>query len=281
MTSLPATPALAALVEGHPEWEVWLSLLRVAREAMEAPAWRETAPAAPTHGDAGRPLVDGSALSVDARATAALTTELWRRAGQPPLPDRAAIPMLEAAVSEDTERLRALATDTGADEALLGVIASLAAMPLLHACRRAWHDRVSPDWTRGSCPVCGALATLAEARGLERALRLRCGRCGADWPAEVVRCVFCGTADHERLEALVADKAGDTRRVDACTICGGYLKTVATLTACPAADVTMLDLVTVDLDVAAMEHGFVRPVPPPHAEGVRITARRAGRWWRR
>ena len=31
-----------------------------------------------------------------------------------------------------------------------------------------------------------------ERRGLERACVLRCGRCGADWPWEWLRCVFCG-----------------------------------------------------------------------------------------
>src|SRR2546421_694409 len=84
--------------------------------------------------------------------------------------------------------------------------AALMAVPLLQACRAAWRARISEAWLDAACPVCGAWAAVVEARGLERRLRHRCGRCGADWAAEPVRCSFCDMRDHERLTTPVSDR---------------------------------------------------------------------------
>jgi FdhE protein len=87
------------------------------------------------------------------------------------------------------------------------------------------------------------------------------GRCGAVWAAQVLRCPFCGATEHTRLGTLVPE-AGDTRKADTCADCGAYIKTITTLAACPPADVRLLDAATVDLDVAALDHGFTRPSAP-------------------
>ena len=67
--------------------------------------------------------------------------------------------------------------------------------------------------------------------------------------------------DHAKLTTLVSERPGERGRVEACTACRGYVKTITTLTPCPPADVMLLDLDTVHLDVAAIEHGFQRPRP--------------------
>jgi FdhE protein len=125
--------------------------------------------------------------------------------------------------------------------------------------------------------VCGASAALVEARGLERRLRHRCGRCGADWAAEPLRCPFCGTRDHGKLTGLVSERAGERGRVEACGLCRGYLKTITTLTAAPPAEVALLDLETVHLDVAAVEHDFQRPPTRPRRVALRAGSRSRAR----
>ena len=282
MTPAAGASSVASVTASHPEWEPWLALFRAARAAMDDPVWIAAVPRHPAHVDTELPLISHARFEVDAVRAADSTAEVWRRADLPPVAQRETPAILEAAMCEDARRLAAIAASRGVDAALFATAAALAAMPLLHACRAAWEARVPEAWMRGSCPVCGGWAALAEARGLERALRLRCGRCGADWATAVVRCPFCGTTDHERLGTLVEHDATETRRVDTCSVCHGYMKTVATLSACPPAEVRMVDLATVDLDVAALRHGFARPTRAAHALEVQVVPGAARRgWWRR
>jgi FdhE protein len=180
-----------------------------------------------------------------------------------------ALAVVEAAIDHDAERLGSLAGAAGVEANALGAIAHLAAAPLLHQARRA-HERAGSEyWQPGYCPVCGAFPTLAEARGLERARRLRCARCGADWWTEWLRCSFCGNREHTTLGSLVPDRAGDSRRAETCEQCRAYVKTLTTLTAIPAAELGLEDLATVDLDLAALERGYRRPA----TSGARLAAR--------
>lgn len=273
MTHPTGDLTLASLRARHPEWEAWLALFGIARAATDDPRWMEAVPEAPAPEDADRPLIAGATFALDMDLAAALLGDLLDHAGAPAVSRHAVAATFEAAITEDTERLHALAADAGAEAARFATASALAVMPLLQACRQAWESRVASTAMAPACPICGAWATLAEARGLERRIRLRCGRCGADWGAQVLRCAFCGTTDHERLGTLVADGAGDTRKVDTCAVCLAYMKTLATLTACPPADVRLLDAATVDLDVAALSHEFTRPREAAARFGVSVRAR--------
>ena len=268
--------SIDALGRRHPEWNVWLAVHRVLRGAVHDPSWADAVPAAPAVDGATEPLVTRARFAVDERAAGRFIDALLGAAGASALGTEHATTMLEAAVTHDTARLAALALTAGVDEALLAAVAPLAASPLLQACARAWQARVCPQWESAACPVCAAWAAVMEARGVERVYRLRCGRCGTDWPAQPVRCPFCGEDDHTKLASLVSDRTGDLRRVEACTVCRGYVKSVTTLTACPAADVALLDLATVDLDVAALEQGYARPARSPFALESRVIAKPRG-----
>jgi len=159
----------------------------------------------------------------------------------------------------------------------------VAAMPLLQACARRWSSCVSAGWDHGYCPICGAWPALAEARGLERERRLRCTRCGGDWRTEWLRCPYCGNRDHLSLGALVSEATAETRKAETCAACRRYVKTVTTLTATPARDVSIQDLATVDLDVGALAHGYHAAQGLGHTVSVRVTEK--ARWpslaWRR
>ena len=261
---------VASLAAEHPEWQPWLAIFGVARAAVDDPAWKSAVPATAA-GDL--PLIDRATLTIDAPLASRFLGELLERAGLPRVNETAVPAIFEAAMAEDSDRLRTLAVDAGADAERFATAAALAVTPLLQRCREAWQDRVPAPYMDAACPICGAWATLAEARGLERRLRLRCGRCGAEWAAQVLRCAFCGTIAHEQLGTLVGETAGDTRKVDTCAACRGYMKTIATLTPSPPADVRLYDLATVDLDVAALSHGYARPprLAPPLS--VRVTPR--------
>jgi FdhE protein len=180
------------------------------------------------------------------------------------------LPAYEAAVCLDEERLAHLAKAADADPRALGALMQLATMPLLQACGRCLANQAPADWSYGYCPVCGGWPTLAEVRGLERTYRWRCGRCGGDWGLALLRCPYCGEADHRRLGFLVAEGESETCSVSTCMTCKGYVKSRMTLQATPTYAVVLEDLATVDWDVVALERGYTRPAQPGYRFGVRF-----------
>jgi FdhE protein len=184
-----------------------------------------------------------------------------------PLDSRA---FLEAAVNADGDRLEAMARSLDVDPDALAAVAALAVMPLLQALRRRFGPAVDTRWHEGHCPICGGWPHLAEQRGLERTRRLRCARCGGDWVQPGVRCPYCGAIGHEARAALVSEQDGEARKVETCSACRGYLKSVSTLRAWDGIEVALIDLATVDLDLVALEREYERPEPRRLEPGVQV-----------
>jgi FdhE protein len=284
------------------DWQPWLAVLDRVHLAARDPAWRLAVPEQPA-GDA-LPLLTDATLTLDPRRLRSWLRELFRvaAAGGGPAGTLAGAAradvaqhaeILEAGVRQDEERLASVARRLGADAGALSAVAAVAPVPLLRACAGRWNDRVPAAWHHGACPVCGAWPSLAEARGLERARRLRCGRCAADWPTPWLRCPYCATADHTRIGSLVLTRDGGpdaadglarvATSIETCQACRGYVKTVTTLAPTAVDELLLVDLATVELDVAAIEHGYARPHGPGHPLRTRvIVAERTGlaAWWR-
>jgi FdhE protein len=180
----------------------------------------------------------------------------------------------------DMTRIDAIADAAALPREPVRAVLPLAAYPWLERCGARCADR-GAEHAEAWCFVCGAWATLAEARGLEGARRLRCGRCGGDWSGQWLRCPFCGTDEHARLRGLVGATTGESRRADGCAACGAWVKTVTTLGASTVGELRLLDLATVELDVAALERGWTRPAGLGVRLDVRVVARERRRWWPR
>jgi FdhE protein len=190
--------------------------------------------------------------------------------------DAGALRLLEAVVQGDHAEIETLATEAGVDPGALKVVAELAALPLLHSCARLLSDRVPPSWAYGYCPICGGWPLLAELRGLGGARRLRCGRCGGDWQVQLLRCVYCGERDHERLGSLAPEQRRETLRLETCERCRQYVKSIATLQAIPPFELLLRDLETVELDVVALDRGYSRPEGNGFALEVRVVPQASG-----
>ena len=275
--SKAARKRIDALARDHAELAPWLRLLEEALAAMKDRAWSEPLSnlSAPSEGQA--PLLANLKIPVDGVAAQALARKLLSLAsGSGSLESdrigaQEALALLEATINQDEDPARAVAEAIGVGPAALGPVASLAAMPVLHACReRLGGPELKSSF--GYCPVCAAWPAFSELRGLERTRFLRCGRCGAGWKAEPIHCIYCGERDHERLGALVPEERAEARRVDVCKACGGYLKAVATLGALAPDAIALEDLATVDLDLAALERGYARPDGPPVTLSTRLVA---------
>jgi FdhE protein len=272
-----------ALLASQPETGVWLSLVVAALDEANNPAWERAAatvqlrPAQPR----GLPLLAVAVVAVDRAVVEAWVGRMLARAGsaQPAVARLAGgagssgldgVALLEAAINQDAERMVAIASTLGIEANALEAVAQLAAMPLLQASRRRFAAAVPVDWDAGFCPICGAWPVLAESRGLERARRPRCGRCGGDWIVLGARCIYCGRTDHADLASLVSETDSEARRVETCARCRGYLKTVATLRAWAGDEVVLADLATIDLDLVALERDYHRPERPALSLSLRL-----------
>jgi FdhE protein len=186
----------------------------------------------------------------------------------------------EASIVQDADRLAALADTAGVDGALLSTLGQLAAQPFL----RAWGERAAEllrelRWELGYCPVCAAWPTLAELRGLERQRWLRCGRCGSSWWCYQHRCIFCATTDQRSQGYLAAEGERDARRASTCDACHAYLKTFTTIGPLDPVDVTIRDLTSLELDMAALEQGYGRPETPGFPLALNVEAGQTKSRW--
>jgi FdhE protein len=267
-------------------WRPWIKLLEVALQAAEDPAWMSAVPQSPLPSGTAwppyAPLLEGASLRVEGRRVRKLVRELIHTADdarndEPISTTRVsgrrldAVALLQAAIVRDEDAVARCALRAGVDPEPLGVIAQLAAMPLLHACAKAWSADVPSAWTHGYCPVCGAWPALAELRGLDRSRRLRCGRCASDWPLPVLQCTYCGENNHDQLGTLTPEDEPQTRRVEVCYTCKGYLKAFTSLRPMTLRSVAMTDLASVDLDLIAQERQYARPSESAHKLKVSVS----------
>ena len=281
--------------EVDPAWRPWLRLVDRAQTAAEDPEWQQLLVEPATDRASDAPLLHGAVLHVDARRMRRLLRDLLREADRSavapgneranersaPAPKArvgrlASGSVLKAAIAQDAEEIERAADRADLDVGRLAVAAQLAATPILRTCAARLADRVPEGWSQGYCPICGAWPATAELRGLERNRRLRCGRCASDWMMPVLQCPFCNERHHDRLRSLLPEGNEQTRRVDACDTCKGYVKTFSTLQAMSPRALATIDLATVELDMVAEERGYARPSRPAFAVQVTLGRRPAG-----
>ena len=87
---------------------------------------------------------------------------------------------------------------------------------------------------------------------------LRCSFCALAWELANYACVYCGE-EGEPFVTAAPDIERKDRRVEVCGNCGSYLKTVDVPSLSPFPLLAIADLETMDLDGAAMQHGYQRP----------------------
>jgi FdhE protein len=281
--STSARRQMDILLASQPETAPWLGMVSAVLEEAAEPDWDGVAAATTLQAEHshGTALLAGAHIPIEAQLAdrwARRVLALAAEAGPDAIGLRAAADdagldaraFLEAAINSDGYRLEALARSLDVDPDALAAVAALAVVPLLHALRRRFGPAVDPRWDEGWCPICGGWPHLAEQRGLERARRLRCARCGGDWAQPGIRCPYCGVVGHEARAALVSEQDGEARKVETCSACRGYLKSVSTLRAWAGDEVALTDLATVDLDLVALERAFERPEPRRLEPGVRV-----------
>jgi FdhE protein len=171
--------------------------------------------------------------------------------------------LLTASLSREQAIIRTGAEHRGLAPDLTWLVAELAVGPVAHALQRTLLQAPAEPlaaalaaWDRGYCPACGSWPALAEV--VEGHRVLRCSFCAAGWELRTYACVYCGEGGQAFVTAAPNQEHKD-RRVELCAACGAYLKAVEAPSLSPYPLLTIADLETMDLDVAAVEHHYGRP----------------------
>ena len=172
--------------------------------------------------------------------------------------------LLASSLHREQAAIRTGAMHRGLSPDLLWLVAELAVSPFVHALQQlllgaaaAPELRAALDaWSHGYCPACGSWPAVAEVVGGHRTLR--CSFCATAWELATYACIYCGESG-EKFVTAAPDEERKDRRVEICSACGGYLKTIDLPELSPFPLLSISDIETTDLDVAAMEHGYARP----------------------
>ena len=139
-----------------------------------------------------------------------------------------------ASLARDQDAIRTGAVHRGLAPDLVWLVAELAVSPFAHALQRSLFAQRRADdplaaalaaWNHGYCPACGSWPALAEVAGGHRVLR--CSFCATAWELQHVRVhLLRGRRRRLRRRAGAGRGARTDRRVEVCSACGGYLKTI-------------------------------------------------------
>ena len=172
--------------------------------------------------------------------------------------------LLTASLHREQAALRTGAVHRGLSPDLMWLVAELAVSPFAHALQRMLfasvvsgelHDALEA-WPHGYCPACGSWPAVGEVAGGHRTLR--CSFCSCAWELKTYACIYCGESG-EAFVTAAPDEERKDRRIEVCSACGGYLKTIDVPELSPFPLLSISDIESTDLDVAAMEHGYARP----------------------
>ena len=172
--------------------------------------------------------------------------------------------LLAASVARNQPAIRTGAMHRGLAPDLVWLVAELAASPYVHTLQRvllagAADERLKAaleTWSRGYCPACGSWPAVAEVVAGHRVLR--CSFCASAWELSPYACIYCDHAGNRFVTAAPNEERKD-RRLEVCGACGGYLKSIDIAGLSPFPLLSISDIETTDLDLAAMEHGYKRP----------------------
>ena len=172
--------------------------------------------------------------------------------------------LLAASLARNQTAIRTGASHRGLAPDLVWLVAELAVSPFVHLLQRMLFSHPTDDrllsaleaWHHGYCPACGSWPAVAEVVSGHRTLR--CSFCSCGWELAAYACIYCGESGEKFVTAAPDDERKD-RRVEVCSSCGGYLKTVDLPELSPFPLLSISDIETTDLDLAAMEHGYQRP----------------------
>jgi FdhE protein len=178
--------------------------------------------------------------------------------------DAAAV--ISACFGRDQRRVRFMAAQQGVSPDIVWLVSELALAPFAHLLQARAFGRdeaavieKTRPWNRGFCPACGSWPAIIESVGGRHVLR--CSFCAVGWELSSYRCLYCGN-DQDTFITAAPDPEQPGRRVQMCGQCGGYVKVIEMNAPTEFPFVAIEDLVSLDLDMVAIERKYMRPALP-------------------
>jgi FdhE protein len=149
------------------------------------------------------------------------------------------------------------------DKGILSFLVKASVRPSLEAQMEQLKKTVDLEtWLRRNCPICGSLPHIAELRDEGGKKYLQCSFCGCQWRWERLACPYCQNRTIDTLHYFYSEEE-EAYRVDLCDQCKKYIKTVDSRKLDYEPDLDLEDVITIHLDLLALERGYKRPVPTP------------------
>lgn len=161
--------------------------------------------------------------------------------------------LMKAALASDFKAMEASAKALDIDPPVLALLLRLSLRPALSVIAQAVLEHLDLSlWHHGHCPVCGSAPRLADLSGEGGKRRLHCSLCETAWPYPRLRCPFCENYDRKELYYLRAENE-EGLRVDLCSRCNNYLKTLDLREIPGPVIVPLDDVATWHLDIVAQK----------------------------
>ena len=163
----------------------------------------------------------------------------------------------------DGDYLTQEAEQCGVDRGILAFLVQASVRPSVVAQMEQLKDSLNlEEWLQGQCPLCGSPPQIAQLRDDEGKRYLHCPFCGCQWRWERIACPSCNNKDMGSLHYLYSEEE-EAYRVDLCDQCKGYIKTVDSRKLDYEPYLDLEDIVTLHLDILAVEKGYRRTAPTP------------------
>ncbi|OGP85247.1 MAG: hypothetical protein A2Z08_08035 [Deltaproteobacteria bacterium RBG_16_54_11] len=163
----------------------------------------------------------------------------------------------------DMDHLNQAAERCSVDKGILSFLIRASVRPCLETQMEQLRGFLNPEeWLQGQCPLCGSAPQMAELRDEGGKRYLQCSLCGCQWRWERIACPYCSNKAFDSLHYLCFEEE-EAYRADLCDSCKGYIKTIDTRKLDYEPYLDLEDVVTIHLDILAMEKGYRRPISTP------------------
>lgn len=115
-------------------------------------------------------------------------------------------------------------------------------------------------WKEGKCPVCNAIPSISMIEEGDKR-KYCCSFCATVGYYKRIGCPNCLSEDPKLVDIIYIENDNHVR-IDACTNCKMYIKTLNTYKAFPH-DIDEADLLSLPLDIVAQRKGYIRKSPNP------------------
>ena len=226
--------------------------------------------------DKGLPLLGKEKFAIDLEAAQQLfhTVSVIAQGATPKMGDE--IPRITEALNSgkldlhglfnkhyDGDYLAHEAEHCGVDKGILLFLVQTSVRPSAVAQMEQLKDSFNlEEWLQGECPLCGSPPQIAQLRDEEGKRYLQCPFCNCQWRWERIACPYCSNKDFDSLHYLYSEDE-EAYRLDLCDHCKGYIKTIDSRKLDYDPYLDLEDVVTIHLDILAMEKGYRRSAPTP------------------